>query len=80
LASAAVPGFIPPVCLLKKLPNGEVVPHSLEGKHRDGSIRADIPIGEKQIMNFILNVVLMSMSEALNLFNSKYTVVSQINP
>lgn len=44
LASAAVPGLLPPVTLLKKKKDGSVEPWSFAGRHKDGSLRVDIPL------------------------------------
>lgn len=44
IASAAVPGILNPVVLLTKTKDGGVQPWEFEGKHKDGSLRVDIPL------------------------------------
>ena len=64
LASAAVPGLLPPVVLMNKNPHtGELTPFSFGTRWRDGSLRTDIPL---RALN--------------NLFNVTFSVVSQTNP
>ena len=64
LASAAVPGLLPPVVLMNKnLHTDELTPFSLGTRWRDGSLRTDIPL---RALN--------------NLFNVTFSVVSQTNP
>ncbi|WAR61427.1 hypothetical protein PtB15_12B112 [Puccinia triticina] len=44
LASAAVPLVMNPVVLLEKKKDGRVRPWRLQGKHKDGSLRVDVPL------------------------------------
>ena len=44
LASAAVPGILNPVVLLRKTRAGDLVPYSFGHKWKDGSLRTDIPL------------------------------------
>lgn len=65
LASAAVPGILNPVVLMKKKRDGSLAPYSLnlKDKWKDGSLRTDIPL------------------RALNThFNVNFSIVSQVNP
>ena len=53
LASAAVPGILPPVVLMMKTKRGEFLPYSFGSRYRDGSLRTDIPL---QALNTYFNV------------------------
>ncbi|GAA6031322.1 hypothetical protein JCM8097_005602 [Rhodosporidiobolus ruineniae] len=53
IASAAVPGIINPVVLLTKDRNGRLRPWEFQGKHKDGSLRVDIPL---QSLHLLYNV------------------------
>ncbi|PPJ60003.1 hypothetical protein CBER1_02664 [Cercospora berteroae] len=44
IASAAVPGILNPVVLMRKLPSGKLEPFSFGHKWKDGSLRTDIPL------------------------------------
>lgn len=44
LASAAVPLVMNPVVLLEKKKDGTVRPWKFQGKHKDGSLRVDVPL------------------------------------
>lgn len=44
LASAAVPGVLNPVVLLEKTKDGKLRPWQFQGKHKDGSLRVDVPL------------------------------------
>ena len=44
IASAAVPGILNPVVLMRKLPSGKLEPYSFGHKWKDGSLRTDIPL------------------------------------
>ncbi|KAG0234523.1 hypothetical protein BGW41_001122 [Actinomortierella wolfii] len=64
IASAAIPGILNPVVLMRKRPNGSLVPFSYGGRgFKDGSLRADIPLQALHTH-----------------FNVNYTIVSQVNP
>ncbi|CAK5275540.1 unnamed protein product [Mycena citricolor] len=54
LASAAVPGILPPVVLMQKLRDGSVVPWNWGSRFKDGSLRVDVPI-QGWRGNFILS-------------------------
>ncbi|KAF9158965.1 hypothetical protein DFQ26_007049 [Actinomortierella ambigua] len=64
IASAAIPGVLNPVVLMRKRPDGSLVPFSYGGRgYKDGSLRADIPLQALHTH-----------------FNVNYTIVSQVNP
>ncbi|KAF9438557.1 hypothetical protein BGZ76_006939 [Entomortierella beljakovae] len=64
IASAAIPGILNPVVLMRKRPDGTLVPFSYGGRgFKDGSLRADIPLQALHTH-----------------FNVNYTIVSQVNP
>ncbi|KAF9190151.1 hypothetical protein BGZ50_000364 [Haplosporangium sp. Z 11] len=64
IASAAIPGILNPVVLMRKRPDGTLVPFSYGGRgFKDGSLRADIPLRALHTH-----------------FNVNYTIVSQVNP
>lgn len=44
IASAAVPGILNPVVLMRKTKSGDLVPYSYGHKGKDGSLRTDIPL------------------------------------
>ncbi|GAA5968070.1 hypothetical protein JCM3765_003572 [Sporobolomyces pararoseus] len=53
IASAAVPGIINPVVLLRKDKKGLLHPWEFQGRHKDGSLRVDIPL---HALNLLYNV------------------------
>ena len=53
LASAAVPGILNPVVLMKKNKDGTLAPYSFGHKWKDGSLRTDIPL---KALNLHFNV------------------------
>ncbi|SCV73625.1 BQ2448_6055 [Microbotryum intermedium] len=53
IASSAVPGVMNPVVLLQKDREGKVKPWEFGGKHKDGSLRVDIPL---QALHLLYNV------------------------
>ncbi|KAF8935917.1 hypothetical protein BGZ47_009735 [Haplosporangium gracile] len=64
IASAAIPGILNAVVLMRKRPDGTLVPFSYGGRgFKDGSLRADIPLQALHTH-----------------FNVNYTIVSQVNP
>ncbi|KAF9103584.1 hypothetical protein BGX27_010504 [Mortierella sp. AM989] len=64
IASAAIPGILNPVVLMRKRFDGTLVPFSYGGRgFKDGSLRADIPLQALHTH-----------------FNVNYTIVSQVNP
>ncbi|KAL1619537.1 hypothetical protein SLS56_010081 [Neofusicoccum ribis] len=68
LASAAVPGILNPVVLMKKLPDGTLEPYSFGHKWKDGSLRTDIPL---KALNLHFNVrfsIVSQVNPHVNLF------------
>ena len=68
LASAAVPGILNPVVLMKKNPDGSLGPYSFGQKWRDGSLRTDIPL---KALNLHFNVnfsIVSQVNPHINLF------------
>lgn len=59
IASAAVPGILSPSVLLEKK-NGIVRSWEFQGKHRDGSLRVDIPLDS---LNLLFNVSFSIVSQ-----------------
>ncbi|EON63212.1 hypothetical protein W97_02439 [Coniosporium apollinis CBS 100218] len=68
LASAAVPGILNPVVLMKKRPDGKLEPYSFGHKWKDGSLRTDIPL---KALNLHFNVrfsIVSQVNPHINLF------------
>jgi predicted acylesterase/phospholipase RssA len=68
LASAAVPGILNPVVLMKKTKHGTLVPYSFGHKWKDGSLRTDIPL---KSLNLHFNVrfsIVSQVNPHINLF------------
>lgn len=68
LASAAVPGILPPIVLMMKTKAGNLVPFSYGHKWRDGSLRTDIPV---RALNFNFNVnftIVSQVNPHVNIF------------
>ncbi|EKG13919.1 Patatin/Phospholipase A2-related protein [Macrophomina phaseolina MS6] len=68
LASAAVPGILNPVVLMKKAPDGSLEPYSFGHKWKDGSLRTDIPL---KALNLHFNVrfsIVSQVNPHVNLF------------
>ncbi|KAI9893558.1 MAG: hypothetical protein M1814_006354 [Vezdaea aestivalis] len=68
LASAAVPGILNPVVLMKKNTDGTLSPYSFGQKWRDGSLRTDIPL---RALNTHFNVnfsIVSQVNPHINLF------------
>ncbi|KAF2270879.1 lipid particle protein [Lojkania enalia] len=68
LASAAVPGILNPVVLMKKTKDGTLVPYSFGHKWKDGSLRTDIPL---KSLNLHFNVrfsIVSQVNPHINLF------------
>ena len=64
LASAAVPGVLNPVVLMRKdARTGKLAPYSFGHKWKDGSLRTDIPLKSLNLH-----------------FNVNFSIVSQVNP
>ena len=68
IASAAVPGILNPVVLMKKNKDGTLEPYSFGHKWKDGSLRTDIPL---KALNLHFNVnfsVVSQVNPHVNLF------------
>ncbi|KAI9707460.1 MAG: hypothetical protein M1836_000421 [Candelina mexicana] len=68
LASAAVPGILNPVVLMKKANDGTLVPYSFGHKWKDGSLRTDIPL---RALNLHFNVnfsIVSQVNPHINIF------------
>ncbi len=68
LASAAVPGILNPVVLMKKRADGRLEPYSFGHKWKDGSLRTDIPL---KALNLHFNVrfsIVSQVNPHINLF------------
>jgi predicted acylesterase/phospholipase RssA len=68
LASAAVPGILNPVVLMKKNSVGRLEPYSFGHKWKDGSLRTDIPL---KALNLHFNVnfsIVSQVNPHINLF------------
>ncbi|KAF7301676.1 Patatin-like phospholipase domain-containing protein [Mycena indigotica] len=60
LASAAVPGILPSLCLMQKLRDGSAVPYNWGSRFKDGSLRVDIPL---QALHTYFNVTFPVVSQ-----------------
>ncbi|OAL28217.1 hypothetical protein AYO20_09545 [Fonsecaea nubica] len=68
LASAAVPGILNPIVLMRKTNDGKLVPYSFGNKWKDGSLRTDIPLKALNI-HFNVNFSIVSqVNPHINLF------------
>ncbi|QKX53376.1 uncharacterized protein TRUGW13939_00454 [Talaromyces rugulosus] len=68
IASAAVPGILNPVVLMKKNRDGTISPYSFGHKWKDGSLRTDIPIKALNL-HFNVNFTIVSqVNPHVNLF------------
>ena len=68
LASAAVPGILNPVVLMRKTRDGSLEPYSFGHKWKDGSLRTDIPL---KALNLHFNVnfsIVSQVNPHINLF------------
>jgi predicted acylesterase/phospholipase RssA len=68
LASAAVPGILNPVVLMRKTREGTLAPYSFGSKWKDGSLRTDIPL---KALNLHFNVnfsIVSQVNPHINLF------------
>lgn len=61
LASAAVPGILPPVPLMQKGLDGKLSPYNFGTPFKDGSLRTDIPL---KALNLYFNVTYSIVSQA----------------
>ncbi|KAJ7068307.1 patatin-domain-containing protein [Mycena amicta] len=60
LASAAVPGILPPVVLMQKLRDGSAIPWNWGSRFKDGSLRVDVPL---QALHTYFNVTFPIVSQ-----------------
>jgi len=68
LASAAVPGILNPIVLMRKTRDGRLAPYSFGNKWKDGSLRTDIPLRALNI-HFNVNFSIVSqVNPHINLF------------
>lgn len=68
IASAAVPGILNPVVLMKKNKDGSLSPYSFGHKWKDGSLRTDIPLKALNL-HFNVNFTIVSqVNPHINLF------------
>ncbi|KAK5109687.1 hypothetical protein LTR62_006809 [Meristemomyces frigidus] len=68
LASAAVPGILNPVVLMRKNRDGRLGPYSFGNKFKDGSLRTDIPLKSLNL-HFNVNFSIVSqVNPHINLF------------
>lgn len=68
LASAAVPGILNPIVLMRKNKDGSLSPYSFGQKWKDGSLRTDIPLKALNI-HFNVNFSIVSqVNPHINLF------------
>lgn len=68
LASAAVPGILNPIVLMRKNKDGRLSPYSFGHKWKDGSLRTDIPLKQLNI-HFNVNFSIVSqVNPHINLF------------
>jgi predicted acylesterase/phospholipase RssA len=68
IASAAVPGILNPVVLMKKNRDGSLSPYSFGHKWKDGSLRTDIPVKALNL-HFNVNFTIVSqVNPHINLF------------
>ncbi|KEF59725.1 patatin-like phospholipase domain-containing protein [Exophiala aquamarina CBS 119918] len=68
LASAAVPGILNPIVLMRKTRDGNLAPYSFGNKWKDGSLRTDIPLKALNI-HFNVNFSIVSqVNPHINIF------------
>ncbi|CAO1618271.1 unnamed protein product [Sympodiomycopsis kandeliae] len=68
LASAAVPGLLPPVCLMQKTRKGEFVPWNWGHRFKDGSLRVDIPLQDLHSMFHVNYPIVSQVNPHVHLF------------
>lgn len=68
LASAAVPGLLPPVCLMQKTRNGDFVPWNWGHRFKDGSLRVDIPLQDLHSMFHVNYPIVSQVNPHVHLF------------
>ncbi|KAF2691557.1 patatin-domain-containing protein [Lentithecium fluviatile CBS 122367] len=68
LASAAVPGILNPVVLMKKNKDGTLAPYSFGHKWKDGSLRTDIPLKALSIHFNVRFSIVSQVNPHINIF------------
>ncbi|KAH6914879.1 patatin-like phospholipase domain-containing protein [Coprinopsis sp. MPI-PUGE-AT-0042] len=68
LASAAVPGILNPVVIMKKLKDGTIVPWNWGSRFKDGSLRVDIPLQSLNLYFNVTNPVVSQVNPHVHLF------------
>ncbi len=68
LASAAVPGILSPVVLMKKNGDGTLAPYSFGHKWKDGSLRTDIPLKPLELRLNVHFSIVSQVNPHVNLF------------
>ncbi|CAO1619153.1 unnamed protein product [Jaminaea pallidilutea] len=68
LASAAVPGLLPPVCLMQKTRKGEYIPWNWGHRFKDGSLRVDIPLQDLHSMFHVNYPIVSQVNPHVHLF------------
>jgi predicted acylesterase/phospholipase RssA len=68
LASAAVPGILNPVVLMKKNRDGTLSPYSFGHKWKDGSLRTDIPLKSLYLHFNVRFSIVSQVNPHINLF------------
>lgn len=69
IASAAVPGILNPVVLLTKQRDGTIAPWEFGGKHKDGSLRVDIPLHSLHLLYNVNFSIVSQVNPHIHLFN-----------
>ncbi|GAA96902.1 uncharacterized protein L969DRAFT_96794 [Mixia osmundae IAM 14324] len=69
IASAAVPGILNPVTLLTKSKDGKIKPWQFQGRHKDGSLRVDIPIDALHKYFNVVHPIVSQSNPHIHLFN-----------
>lgn len=57
-----MPGLLQPVVLMNKTKSGDIVPGQFSGRHKDGSLRVDIPLQSLHLL-FNSNFSVVSQGE-----------------
>ncbi|GJN92695.1 hypothetical protein Rhopal_005730-T1 [Rhodotorula paludigena] len=69
IASAAVPGILNPVVLLRKDKDGKLHPWEFQGKHKDGSLRVDIPLHALHLLYNVNFSIVSQVNPHIHLFH-----------
>lgn len=69
IASAAVPGILNPVVLLIKRKDGSIAPWEFQGKHKDGSLRSDIPLHSLHLLYNVNFSIASQVNPHIHLFH-----------